>query len=79
MFTHKKFFLQARCAVQGCRAYLVDLVGHDTCRSHSCCTYLTDENVVVWHPDECAICYGLRSSLSSDEVIILVTSNIHLH
>ena len=79
MVTHKKFLLQARCAVQGRRAYLVDLAGHDTCRSHSYCAYLTDENVVVGHPDECAICHGLWSSLSSDEVIILVTLNIHFH
>ena len=68
----KNFFPQARCAVKGCKAYLIDPAGHDTCRSHSYCAYLTAEDVVVWHPDECAVCYGLWSSLSSDEVIIIV-------
>ena len=47
----------------------MDPSGHDTCRSHAYCGYLIEE-VVVWHHDECDICYGLWSSLSSDEVII---------
>ena len=70
MINHKKISLQARCAVEGCKAYLVDPSGHDTCRSHAYCAYLI-EGVLVWHPDECDVCYELWSSLSSDEVIIL--------
>ena len=54
VISHKKISLQACCAVEGCKAYLVDPSGHDTCRSHAYCRYLI-EGVLVWHSDECDV------------------------
>ena len=51
----------------GCKAYIAEPSGHDTCRSHSFCGYLL-KDVVVWHPEECETCYGMCSALSDDGV-----------
>ena len=67
--------LQARCEFEGCRAYLVDPAGHDTCRVHSFCAQRTADGAIAWHPDECEVCYRLWASISSDQVILINTNN----
>ena len=71
--------LQARCEFEGCRAYLVDPAGHDTCRVHSFCAQRTADGTIAWHPDECEVCYRLWSSVSSDQVILKTTNNYKIN
>ena len=54
--------------MSGCKAYLSEHGGHDSCRSHSCGYLLGD--AVVWHPEECELCHGWWSTVLDDKVII---------
>ena len=71
--------LQARCEFEGCRAYLVDPAGHDTCRVHSFCAQRTADGTIAWHPEECEVCYHLWTSVSSDQVILKATINYKIN
>ncbi|XP_068217558.1 uncharacterized protein [Palaemon carinicauda] len=63
---HGLFLLQVvRCRMTACAAVLHQPCGHAVCRSHADCGIQMDD-ILVWHPDNCLICYDLISTLASD-------------
>ncbi|XP_064114474.1 uncharacterized protein LOC135220844 [Macrobrachium nipponense] len=61
-----QFTLQVvRCQMTACAAVLQRACGHEVCRSHAPCAVQVDD-LVVWHPDACEICYGLVADITTD-------------
>ncbi|XP_068207720.1 uncharacterized protein [Palaemon carinicauda] len=48
-----------------CAAVLQQPCGHEVCRSHADCGIQMDD-LIVWHPDNCLVCYDLVTTLSSE-------------
>ena len=48
---------------------LKDPCGHDACRGHSDCSTLV-QDLRVWHPELCDICFELKSDMDDDTVSI---------
>ncbi|XP_068206677.1 uncharacterized protein [Palaemon carinicauda] len=48
-----------------CVAVLHQPCGHNVCRSHAHCSLQVDD-LAVWHPDNCPVCYKLVSTLTSE-------------
>ncbi|XP_068200581.1 uncharacterized protein [Palaemon carinicauda] len=53
------------CQTTACAAVLHQPCGHTICRSHALCGVQL-EDVVVWHPDNCVVCFDLVTTLGSD-------------
>ncbi|XP_068210358.1 uncharacterized protein [Palaemon carinicauda] len=54
-----------RSQMTACAAVLQQACGHDVCRSHAHCAVQVND-LIVWHPDNCVVCYGLVSTLTAD-------------
>ncbi|XP_068223517.1 uncharacterized protein [Palaemon carinicauda] len=53
------------CQTTACAAVLHQPCGHTVCRSHALCGVQL-EDIVVWHPDNCMVCFDLITTLGSD-------------
>ncbi|XP_068229053.1 LOW QUALITY PROTEIN: uncharacterized protein [Palaemon carinicauda] len=60
-----KWHKVVRCQETACTAVLQQSCRHEVCRSHAGCAVQVDD-LLVWHPEGCEICYALVSDLTSD-------------
>ncbi|XP_068243699.1 uncharacterized protein [Palaemon carinicauda] len=62
------------CHETACTAVLQQSCGHEVCRSHARCAVQVDD-LLVWHPEGCDICYVLVSDLTSDSTTQAIKSS----